>query len=131
MCERKNEVRTYFENFKDVLQCMEAFHKDTGQSEMKRYADSLIQLLAVMRAIQNVAFDQTDGEILKKFDYVDVKDWLICDWAETFPETDEETWKKLNTCDYSAWGYDSPEDYWRTIENFCSSGEEVLSEELK
>lgn len=118
-------MNTYFEDLQGVLRCMEAFHKDPAQPEMKRYAKALMQLLDVMRAIQDVAFDQTEHNVLDRFDYVDVKDWLLSDWLRVFPKTDPATWKTLNTCDYSTWGYSSPEAYWEKIQHFCSSGEEV------
>lgn len=113
----------YFDDYKGVLCCMEAFYRNSEQTETERYAAALMQLLDVMRNIQDVACDQHNDETLDQFDYVEVKDWLLCDWIRLFPDADEELWKKLNTHDYAVWGFDSPEAYWEKIMNLCSSKE--------
>ena len=56
---------------------------------------------------------ETDWE---DFEYGNVKDWLLCDWMEQFPNTSESLWKEINTCDYAIWGFDSADSYWNCIE---------------
>lgn len=73
-------------------------------------------MLFVMQNVQDAAFRGGNGIDLERFDYVDVKDWLLCDWMEQFPNTSESLWKEINTCDYAIWGFDSADSYWNCIE---------------
>ena len=105
-----------FEDLKKMLRCMSAFHQNPEVSEEQRYAKALEQMLFVMQNVQDAAFRGGNGIDLERFDYVDVKDWLLCDWMEQFPNTSESLWKEINTCDYAIWGFDSAHSYWNCIE---------------
>lgn len=105
-----------FEDLKKMLRCMSAFYQNPEVSEEQRYAKALEQMLFVMQNVQDAAFRGGNGIDLERFDYVDVKDWLLCDWMEQFPNTSESLWKEINTCDYAIWGFDSADSYWNCIE---------------
>lgn len=108
----------YFENYKELLSCMEAFHSKKDLPEVERYAAALEQLLYVAQQMQNAANKVGKSEKdLEAFDYVDVKDWLLTDWISVFiMETDMDLFQKINTFDYAVWGYDSPEAYWQSLQ---------------
>ncbi|MDO4157120.1 MAG: hypothetical protein Q4D37_10135 [Oscillospiraceae bacterium] len=120
----------YFENYKELLSCMEAFHSKEDLPEVERYAAALEQLLYVVQQMQNAAnrAGKSDKD-LEAFDYVDVKDWLLTDWLSVFiMETDMDLFQRINTFDYAVWGYESPEAYWQTLQTYFQNTDEKESE---
>ena len=94
----------YFQNFKKTLRHMSAFHADTSKSEEERYALALVELLTVLRDVQDAAFDQhidgDDEDVLDRFDYFDVREWLLRDWIRTFSsKTPSSLWNTICRCD--------------------------------
>ncbi|MBQ8515046.1 MAG: hypothetical protein IJ496_06590 [Ruminococcus sp.] len=101
----------------DVLSSMVAYHEGGASlPEASRCANAIIQLLQVVQCIHVTAESDTYECI---YHYLDMKANLLAGWASMFHLKKAENrrlWKKLSTFDYAFLGYDSPEKYWKTLQ---------------
>ncbi len=97
----------------DVLSNLVAYHEgEATLSEASRCANAIIQLLEVMQCVNTESYENMCC-------YLDIKVNLLAGWADIFnvnKAQNRRLWKKLSTFDYAFLGYDSPEEYWKTLQ---------------
>lgn len=102
-------------DFRDMLSNMTAYHEGTAHlSEAMRCANAIIKLLEILQQLQSANI----GDNFHAFTYLDIKEFLVCNWIEIFAEDTEHhrrTIRNLKTFDYKFLGYETQEIYWRAI----------------